>query len=117
MRHPCAIAFAVYNGADNSIALALEGEDGAILASLAALTRATLQIGATVIDSAVAGSSVVWWTDQAVFRRQTVDVLKFRLGHQGLSAGTFENCELTTFDAININGVRYHTPFDVTVHA
>ena len=62
------IAEAVYNGRDNIITLVLSN-NGVVLTDLSGLTRATVKIDATTtIDSAVAGSGVIWWTDTVTYR-------------------------------------------------
>ena len=107
----------IYNGTDNVIRLALEGDDGALLASLAAITRVTLLIGATLIDSDVVGSSVIWWTDTATLEAQSVGVVSLKLGGEALAAGTYDDCVLTTYDATNVNGLRYAPTLSLTVYA
>lgn len=109
------IAIEVRNGTDNVAVFALEGEDGAILSTLAALTRATLTVGAVTVDSDVHGSSVVWWTEQWLHQGQTIDVLKFKIGQAGITAGVYEGCELVTYDAVNTNGVWHKPDLKVTV--
>lgn len=112
-----AIAWNVYNGVDNDVALAIEAADGAIMSSLAGLTRVTLVVGTTTIDSDVDGSSVVWWTDSATYLGSTIEVLKFRLGGLSIDAGTYTDCALTIYDTTYTGGLRIGNSIKVTVTA
>lgn len=109
------IRVTVYTGTSNDFWLAAEAADGTVKASLADVTRVTLLIGATLIDSAVVGSGVIWWTDTATYKAATVDVIKFRLGAQALTAGEYADCALTIYDATYTGGQRMATALKVTV--
>lgn len=109
------IGWTVYSDRDNAAWLVLENEDGSYMDSFSALTRVTLTVGETVIDSDVVGSSVIWWTDTVEFRGQTLPVIKFALGTLGLAVGTYTNCELILYDAGNTNGVQIQNAIKLTV--
>lgn len=113
-----AIRAPVYIGRDNVIRLVLI-TDGDVLADLSAVTRVTLDLdgGTTVVDSAIAGGSVIWWTDTDTYRGATVDVLSLQLGDQGLTAGTYSDVELVIYDAIYTNGLRLENDLQLTVQA
>ena len=106
----------VYNGTDNSFALVL-GADGKVLNELDGITRATIAINGTVIDSDIAGGAVIWWTDQQQHRGQLVDVLKFRLGHEGLTPGEYAGSVEIYDAAAYVNGLRLENDLAVTVRA
>ena len=110
-----AIAWSVYNGADNVTALAIEAAEGGYMTSLGGVTRVTLLVGATTVDSDVHGSAVVWWTDTMAYRGMTVPVIKFALGSVGLTAGTYSDCVLTIYDATYTNGLRISNPIKLVV--
>lgn len=110
------IAEAVYNGRDNVIALVLSNE-GSVLTDLSGLTRVTVKVDAsTTIDSAVVGSTVIWWTDTVTHRGVTTDVLKLKLGGQSLTAGEYAGCEVVIYDASLTNGAQIESPLKLTVY-
>lgn len=110
------IAEAVYNGRDNIITLVLSN-NGAVITDLSGLTRATVKIDATTtIDSAVAGSGVIWWTDSVSYRGTSTNVLRFKLGGQAITAGEYAGCEVVIYDATLTNGVQIESPLKLTVY-
>lgn len=104
----------VYNGRDNTISLVLLA-DGVVLADLSAVTRVTVAIGGVDIDSAIAGSGVIWWTDQAEYDGQMVDVLRLKLGQQGIPEGVYNDTDIVVYDAVYVNGLNVQTPVEITV--
>lgn len=117
MSCPIPISVDVYDSSANSFALAVDGDDGQLLTSLASVTRVVLTVGAVVIDSDVAGSDVIWWTDQASYRGQTVDVIKFRLGGQSIAAGEYADCPLEIHALGLTDPLRVETPLKIEVMA
>ena len=109
------LAVTVYDGLDNDFAVALESADGGYMTSLAGVTRVTLTVGSTTIDSDVVGSSVIWWTDTETFRGEAVGVIKFKLGGQSIAAGEYADCALVVYDTTYTGGFRMANPFKVTV--
>lgn len=111
------ILAAVYTSRDNAIALAVESAEGGLMTSLASITRVVVTIGATTIDSAVVGSSVIWWTETMAYRGATVGVIKLKLGGQGVAAGAYDDCSLVIYDSAHAGGLRVENPIKLTVHA
>ena len=97
-------------------------EDDIPVTDLSALTRAVAKIGAYTIDSAVDGSSVIWWTDSVTGKTLpdgssfTGDVVRVRLGRGSVIAGTYHDCQLITYDADNPNGATISGKITVTMH-
>lgn len=108
----------VYSGRDNVISLVLVA-DGAVLSDLSGVTRVTVDLdsGTTVIDSDIAGSSVIWWTDSEAHRGETVDVLRMALGSEAIAAGTYDDVEIVVYDATYPDGLRVENDIRLTVHA
>lgn len=104
----------IYDGRDNVISLVIL-EDAAPVADLSGLTRVVLTVGGVTVDSDVAGDTVLWWTDSAVYDGQTVDVLKMRLGHQDIPLGTYTDGCLILFDAVATSGIIYADDMRITV--
>lgn len=112
---PESIRDKVFDGRDNVLRYVLYA-DGDALADLSGVTRVTIDPGgaASLIDSAVVGSGVIWWTDQAQHRGETVDVLSLKLGGQGVALGTYENVEIVVYDAVYTNGLEVETDIELT---
>ena len=105
----------VYNGRDNIITLVLSNL-GAVLTDLSGVTRCTVKIdGSTTVDSAVAGSGVIWWTDSITWRGVSTDVLRLKLGGQSITAGEYSGCEVVIYDATLTNGAQIESPLKLTV--
>lgn len=109
------ISEAVYNGRDNIITLVLSN-NGTVLTDLTGLTRATITIDGTTIDSDVAGSSVIWWSDSITYRGASTNVLRFKLGGQSLTAGEYAGCEVVIYDSNLTNGAQLESPLKLTVY-
>jgi hypothetical protein len=105
----------VYTGRDNDFAIALESPSGGYMSDLSSITRVTLTVGETTVDSAVDGSEVVWWTDTDTYLNETVGVIKFRLGGVGLTAGTYTDCALVYYTAEADDGWQVDNPIKVVV--
>ena len=105
----------VYNGRDNVISLVLSNE-GSVITDLSSLTRATITIGATTIDSDVVGSTVIWWTDTVTHLGVTTDVLKFKLGGQSLTAGEYTGVAVVIYDSVLTSGARLLNALKITVY-
>ena len=112
----CSVSETVYLNRDNTIQLVLSS-DGVAVADLSAITRIVVTVGSTTIDSAVVGSSVIWWTDQDTYDGALVDVLKLKLGHQSLSAGAYEDCRITYYDPARPNGDVWSEDMTIEVKA
>jgi len=112
------IAAPVYIGRDNVIRLVLI-RDGDVLSDLSAVTRVTVDLdgGTTVIDSDLAGGSVIWWTDTTEYRGASVDVLSLQLGDQGIAAGVYDDVAIVLYDAVYTNGLRLENAVKFTVQA
>ena len=110
------IAEAVYNGRDNNITLVLSN-NGAVITDLTGLTRATVKLDdSTTIDSDIAGSSVIWWSDSVTYRGVSTNVLRLALGGQSLTAGEYSNCEVVVYDSVLTNGAQLQSPLKLTVY-
>lgn len=105
----------VYNGEDNNFSISLEERDGTPMTSFAGVTRVTITIDGTLIDSDVVGSSVIWWTDTETINGETVALIKFALGGQSLAVGTYRNSVVRVYDATYTGGLRIADQFKVTV--
>jgi len=112
------IAARVYLNRDNILQLVLF-RDGDVLTDLSAVTRVTVDLdgGTTVVDSDIAGGSVIWWTDTTQYRGREVDILSLQLGDQGITAGVYEDVAVVIYDAVYTNGLRLETPLKLTVTA
>ncbi len=75
--------------------------------NLAFITRVTFEYEQEIVDTAVAPAGTIWWTDQGEYFGTTADILKFKLGNEGLSDGLKQKCRITVYDAINTNGIVY----------
>ena len=104
----------VYNGRDNIISLVLL-DDGVVLTDLSPVTRATVEVAGVLIDSATAGADVIWWSQQAEYEGQMIDVLRLRLGEQGIPAGVYNDVDVVIYDSVYIQGLRVQTPVEFTV--
>jgi N-methylhydantoinase A/oxoprolinase/acetone carboxylase beta subunit len=109
------IAEIVYNGRDNTIDLVLINK-GSVLTDLSGVTRATIKVGDTTMDSsATGGGSILWWSDSMTYRGTSTDVLKIKLGAQALTTGEYTGCDVVVYDATNTNGLQVENPFKITV--
>lgn len=116
MSCPVPLQATVYNGRDNELEFPIFDSAG-VVTDLSTVTRVTITIGTTTIDSDVVGSSVIWWTETASYRGATVDVLKMVLGGQGLAVAEYADCELVIYDADHTNGRRIENPIKIEVVA
>jgi hypothetical protein len=108
----------VYNGRDNSIALVLETEAG-VLADLSGLTRVVVDLdgGTTVVDSDTATPGAITWTSQELDAGALVDVLRLKLGGEGLVPASYPDVAVIIYDAGDYtNGLRFETEVELTVH-
>lgn len=90
-------------GRNDPIRLTLK--EGGVVATLASVTRVTLVVGATTVDSDVAG----FGAGQAFDVTEGSGVLVMRLGtlSPALTAGLYPDCRLTLYDATNTSGVPW----------
>ena len=84
----------VYLGHDNTIDLLLKADGAAV--DLSAVTRMTLEVDSTVIDSAVSTTAFDWDTDSTK--------LVLALGGESITAGTYK-ATLTVYDPDNADGL------------
>lgn len=92
---------------DNEFALFLMSQ-GNPLTEMGTITRVTIEINGTLIDSDVVGSSVIWWTDSEEWRAgDTRPVVKFKLGGQTLDVGIARGCTVVTYDPVNTSGIEW----------
>lgn len=99
-------------------------EDDVPVSDLSSLTRAVVCVDEVVVDSAVEGSSVIWWTDSVTGKTlacvedaYTGDVLRAKLGGvTGLTAGEYDDCRVITFDAQNPSGIVVSDNIEITVY-
>lgn len=117
MTCPLPINVTVYDGSANSFALAVDGDDGELMTSLASLTRVVITVGATVVDSDVEGSGVIWWTDTGTYRGQVVGIIRFRLGDLGIAVGEYADCQLDIHAVGLSKPLRVEVPINITVAA
>jgi hypothetical protein len=109
----------VFTGRDNVITLVLHA-DGAPLSDLSAVTRVTVDFdgGTTVIDSDVVGGSVVWWTDQVMDRGALTDVLRLKLGGEGITEREYVGVRVVLFDGASYpNGLQVENRLKLEVGA
>lgn len=98
-------------------------DDDTPVTDLSGYTQAKVFIGADVIDSAVDGSGVLWWTDSVTAitlpdgQTFTGDVLRARLGLGDLTVGEYEDCRIVAYDSTNTNGLVLSDNVVVTVYA
>ena len=85
----------VYDGHDNTIDLLLKADD--VAEDLSSVTRMTLEVGSTTVDSDVSGDAFDW--DTGVTGKVILD-----LGGESLAAGTYR-ATLTVYDPTNTNGI------------
>ena len=113
---PCtaSVLASIYTGRDNRISLVLFG-NGAVITNLAGVTRAVIEIGGQTIDSDVVGQTVIWWYESVPYRGEDIDVLRFKLGGQGIPAGTYDDVEITVFDSVYANGLQVENDIKITV--
>ena len=104
----------IYTGRDNRISLILFG-NGRVLVDLASLTRVLVEVGTQVIDSLIVGQTVIWWYESVPYRGEDVNVLRLKLGNEGLVAGTYEDVKITVFDAVYTNGLIVENEIVFTV--
>ena len=98
-------------------------DDDDPVSDLSGLTRAVVCIGTAEVDSAVWGSSVIWWTDSVTAKTMpdgtsyTGDVIRAKLGlASGFTAGEYEECRLVIFDGTYTNGLVVSDDITLTVH-
>ena len=89
----------VYNGHDNTIDLLLKA-DG-VAEDLSSVTRMTLEVAGSTIDSDVSGAAFDWATG-------VTGKLILALGDEGLTAGSYR-ATLTVYDSTNTDGIVWGT--------
>ena len=89
----------VYNGHDNTIDLLLKAEG--VAEDLSSVTRMTLEVSTTTVDSDVSGSAFDWAPG-------TTGKVILTLGAEGLAVGTYQ-ATLTVYDTTNTNGIVWGT--------
>ena len=89
----------VYDGHDNTIDLLLKA-DG-VAQDLSSVTRMTLEVGSSIVDSAVSGSAFDWAPG-------VTGKLILVLGDEGLTAGSYR-ATLTVYDSTNTDGIVWGT--------
>ena len=99
----------VYLGHDNTIDLLLTADGAAV--DLSAVTRMTLELDATVIDSDPEESPDAFDWDTG-----TTGKLVLALGGETITAGTYEKATLTVYDPTNTDGIVWGQ-FNLVVHA
>ena len=107
----CVLYEEVWLNRDNVTELVIVA-DGEPVTGLSAFESVAFCIDDTVVDSAVWGSDVVWWTD-GVTGKQLVDgtyftgqVVRARLGRvSGIDAGEYEDCRLVARTAASPSGI------------
>ena len=104
----------IYTGKDNRVSLILFG-NGRVLTPLASVTQVIVEIGGLTIDSTIVGQAVIWWYESVPYRGEEIDVLRLKLGNLGIPAGTYDNVEITIFDAIYTNGLQIENNIIFTV--
>ncbi len=104
----------IYTGNDNRVSLILFG-NGRVLTSLASITQVIVEIAGLTFDSTVVGQTVIWWFESVEYRGEEIDVLRLKLGNLGIPAGTYEDVEITIFDAIYTNGLKIENNIIFTV--
>jgi len=96
----------VYLGHDNTIDLLLKADGSAV--DLSAVTRMTLEVDSTVIDSAVSTDAFDWDTG-------VTGKLILALGGESITAGAYK-ATLTVYDPDNADGLVW-SQFNLVVHA
>ena len=88
-----------YAGHDNTIDLLLKADGSAV--DLSSVTRMTLEVAGSTIDSEVSGSAFDWDTG-------TTGKVILTLGAESLTEGTWQ-ATLTVYDPDNENGIVWGT--------
>jgi hypothetical protein len=107
-------ALIVYNGRDNTEDLVLL-VDGAPMA-LTSITRITLAVGGTVVDSAIAPSAITW-PHTVTYRGASANAVRFKLGAQALAAGIHADCRLVIYEPAAPAGLVWSDGLSVRVKA
>jgi hypothetical protein len=103
----------VYLGHDNTNDLLLRSDGVPI--DITPVTRFTLRLGATTIDSAVDTDAFTWPVDRT-WKKQAVKALVLQLGSLQLAAGEYLG-RLVSYDPDNPNGLVWTEELPVTVVA
>lgn len=117
---PDEIAESAWDDRDN-VAEWVVREDGTPITDLSDVTRVVVRVGATDLDSAVLGATVIWWTDSVTDKAlsdgttYTGDVIRAKLGKGTLTAGTYSACQVIVYDGTNTDGVVVSDKLVVTV--
>lgn len=89
-----------FNGRNNTIDLLLKADGAAV--DLSDVTRMTLTVGSTTLDSATHPAYFDWVHTPAVTGK-----LVLALGAAGLTAGEYQRATLVVYSADNVSGVRW----------
>jgi hypothetical protein len=92
----------VYLGHDNSIDLILKADGTAV--NLSSVTRMTLTLGATLIDSDNGDTDPIRWAKDGYVTGE----VRFYLGDQSIAAGNYQ-AALIVYDAVNDDGIAWGT--------
>lgn len=112
----------VFDGRENVIDWVLLDDLEPVI-DLSPITRVTIKVGETLIDSdtAIPAGDVIWWTDEQDIlwngEMVTTDVLKMKLGGQGLAPGIYNGCVLDVYEPTAPAGVTWITDASIVVHS
>lgn len=106
----------VFNGADNQNTLVIL-EDGEIKVDLSAITRVVVKVSTVTFDSDSADANLndITWNTSVTYDGVSTNVVKMRLGHGSVPAGTYRDACVKLYDAINDDGVVYTDELKVIV--
>ena len=105
----------VYNGRDNRITLILFG-NGEVITDLGAVSRVVMEIGGQTIDSDVVGQTVIWWFESVQYRGEQTNVLRFKLGEQGIPSGVYDDVKIAIYNPVYANGLMVENSVKITVY-
>lgn len=94
----------VYNGHDNANKVLVDNAGVSENLTLNTL-RITFTVDTVIVDSDQDAAAITWDVDGLV---------TMHLGNKSLVAGSYSNCRLVLYDAVNTNGVMW-AELDVTV--
>lgn len=101
----------IYSGRDNTIDLVLTADK--VPVDLAAVTRVTVAVGATTVDSALNPSAFQWPVSRTL-NGKPVTAMLLKFGAVGLTAGDYRG-RLTVYDIDHPNGLVWTETLPLTV--
>ncbi len=104
--------FKVYNGTDSVFGMFLL-KNGVVIEDLSFITKVVIKVDTDNFDSDTAPAGTITWTDQGEYLGITANILKFKLGLLSITDGLKENCRITVYDGVNVNGIVFIDDFTI----